>query len=140
MAVTTQISTAKLPAAQKPVGYNDATITIALGAGKVRVEFSHSLNVSGIADTTSPTANQVNGMAQLMAALKTWIDGTFFPTNLQICGTNDVEGIIYLTNVDRRNTYPVKTVDGIPGEIPNQYILGVEKYYIKGYVEYQAAA
>lgn len=138
MAVTTQISTAKLPAAQKPVGYNDAAITIALGAEKVRVDFSHSLNVSGIADTTSPTANQVNGISQLLAALKTWIDGTFFPTNLLICGTNNVEGIIYPTNVDRRNTYPTKTVDGIPGEVPNQYILGVEKYYIRGYVEFQA--
>lgn len=119
MAITTEITT-NMRAADLPDGYTVPSTTITLSADPVEEAFATTLTAASVADA----ANDDQTMADLLAATKAWVDGTWIPNTLKLDAAATINGIIYVTRIARRNSQT------------NKFLLGADTYYVYGTLKY----
>lgn len=118
MAVTSEITTRL--SANQPDGWTNPVTTIVL-ADPVIHDFKYDVAVSGIAHA----ADESQGLTDLLANIKTHVDGTYFPNTLHVCATEDVDAIIEVRKISRANSQS------------SIYVLGEERYYVEGKIRYE---
>lgn len=122
MALTTEATTS-LPAAQTPSGWTNPATTI---TGTTFAEnFSTTIAVSGV----SHADNASTGLTALIAAVKTWVDGTWGPDTLHMDTANTISGIITIKNIVRDNAESTSA-----GKL---YITGTDTYTVTGLFQWK---
>lgn len=122
MALTTEATT-NLPASQTPSGWTNPATTI---TGTTFAEnFTTTIAVSGV----SHASNASTGLTALIAAVKSWIDGTFAPDTLHFDLTDTISGIITIKNVVRDNAESTSA-----GKL---YITGTDTYTVSGLFQWK---
>lgn len=125
MALTTEATTA-LPATQTPSGWTNPATTITFAGTPFQQSFSTTIAVAGVSHATV----EATGLTQLIAAVKSWIDGTWIPNTLKLEFTiGDVDGIITVTSIARDNAEATATA--------KLYLTGTDTYTVSGYFRYE---
>ena len=124
MAITSEITT-NIPSDIKPDGYTPPAITINFTGETQSANFTTTIAASGVTDA----ANEVTGITSLVAAIKTWIDGTFNPDILKLDAAQTINMVIKVNAISRDNAENTTT--------KKLYLTGTDTFTVSGTVEYQ---
>lgn len=125
MALTTEATT-NLPAQKEPTSWADPATTITFSGTPVEEAFSTTIAAAGV--THADMAG--TGLTALVAAVKSWVDGTWVPNTLKLDVTGStINGIITITNIVRNNGQSTT---------PNQlYLTGTDQFTVTGTFKYE---
>lgn len=124
MALTTEATT-RLASAQTPSGWTNPATTITF-TSPITEPFETTIAAAGVTDAASETT----GLTNLVAAVKTWVDGTWIPNILKLETTvNDVDGILTITKVERHN--------GEASDTAKLFLTGTDGFKVYGSLQYE---
>lgn len=98
MAITTTVSTDRVPATQKPSTYSDPVVSD-LSGNIASSKFETEIDATGNVDSNEATA-----FGNIATAVGTWLTGTYLPTTLGVNASDTIVARGYLESVALKDT------------------------------------